>query len=81
MDIERINKMTLQEIGREIRKEEQSPTECMEIMQKGFVEILYDIETDLVRGISDSRFYNRARETVRRTINDINADLEQKRKS
>ena len=81
MDIERINKMTLQEIGREIRREEQSPTECMEIMQKGFVEILYDIETDLVRGISDSRFYNKARETVRRTINDINADLEQKRKS
>lgn len=81
MDVERINKMTLQEIGREIRKEEQSPTECMEIMQKGFVEILYDIETDLVRGISDTRYYNRARETVRRVINDINADLEQKRKS
>ena len=76
-----IGKMTLQEIGREIRKEEQSPTECMEIMQKGFVEILYDIETDLVRGISDTRYYNRARETVRRVINDINADLEQKRKS
>lgn len=80
MDVERINKMTLQEIGKEIRKEE-SPTECMEIMQKAFVEILYEIETDLIKGISDSRFYNRARETVRRVINDINADLEQKRKS
>ena len=81
MDVAKINKMTLEEIGREIRREEQSPTESMEIMQKGFVEILYDIETDLVKGISDSRFYNRAREKVRRTINDINADLEQKRKS
>ena len=81
MNIERINKMTLQEIGREIRKEEQSPTECMEIMQKGFVEILYDIEVDLIKGISNPSHYERARQTVRRTINDINADLEQKRKS
>ena len=81
MDIEKINKMTLQEIGREIRREEQSPTECMEIMQKGFVEILYDIEVDLIKGISKPSHYERARKTVRRKINDINADLEQKRKS
>lgn len=81
MDVERINKMTLQEIGREIKKEEQSPTECMEIMQKGFLEILYDVEVDLLKGKSESKYYERARQTVRRTINDINADLEQKRKS
>ena len=80
MDVEKINKMTLQEIAREIRKEEQNPTECMEIMQKGFLEILYDVESDLVRGISDSKFYEKARQTVRRIINEINADIEQKRK-
>lgn len=81
MDVEKINKMTLQEIGREIIKEEQSPTECMEIMQKGFLEILYDVEVDLLKGKSEPKYYERARQTVRRTINDINADIEQKRKS
>lgn len=80
MDVERINKMTLQEIGKEIRKEE-SPTECMEIMQKGFLEILYEVEVDLLKGKSEPKYYERARQTVRRTINDINADIELKRKS
>lgn len=80
MDVERINKMTLQEIGKEIRKEE-SPTECMETMQKGFLEILYEVEVDLLKGKSEPKYYERARQTVRRTINDINADIEQKRKS
>lgn len=80
MDVEKINKMTLQEIGREIRKEEQSPTESMEIMQKGFVEILYEIEVDLLKGMSEPKYYERARQTVRRTINEINTDIDQKRK-
>ena len=80
MDVEKINKMTLKEIGREIKKEEQSPAECMEIMQKGFLEILYDVEVDLLKGKSELKYYERARQTVRRTINDINADIEQKRK-
>lgn len=71
-----IGKMTLDEISEEIYSAE----ECMTTIQNGFLKILYEIETDLIRGITDSKFYERARQTIRRTINDINADIEQKRK-
>ena len=69
-----IGKMTLDEISEEIC----SAKENITAIKNDFLEILYEIDSDLIRGITDSKFYERARQTVRKSINEFSGDIKLK---
>ena len=60
------SKMTTAEIYEEVSAED-----AMTTMQKGFLEVMYELENLLIRGITEPKFYGNARIVVRRTIKEL----------
>lgn len=62
-------KMTTAEIY-----EEASAEDAMTEIQKGMLEVFYELDNLLTRALTEPKFYDNARTIVRRTIKELNDD-------